>query len=114
MINLDPLSIAITIFYVTILYIFLSRFFFGPISKILDERKQLTVGRLESAQQKLAEVDRKTAEYEQTIRAAKAEAYRKQEVSREEALAARSALISKTKAEADKTVQEARARFLQE
>src|SRR5436305_1630535 len=105
MINLDPFSILVTVLYVAILYLFMNALFFGPILRILHDRRALIAGRLEEAQKRMIEVDKKTAEYEQAIRAARAEGYRKQELSREEALAARSALIAKAKAAAEQSLQ---------
>ena len=108
MINLDPFSILITVLYVSILYLFMGRFFFSPILRILHDRRALIAGRLEEAQQRMIRVDEKAAEYEQAIRAARAEGYRRQEASRESALASRAALIVSAKTDAEKVVTVAR------
>jgi F-type H+-transporting ATPase subunit b len=107
MINVDA-SLLVTIVYVIILYIFLSRFFFGPISRILEKRHELIEGRLENARKRLEMVEKRTAEYEQSLRAARGEAYKRQEQEREIALSRKSDLISEAKKQADKTVEEGR------
>jgi F-type H+-transporting ATPase subunit b len=114
MINLDPFSIFVTVLYIGILYLFLNQFFFGPILRILHDRRALIAGRLEEAQKRMIQVDKKTAEYEQAIRVARAEGYRKQEVSREEALAARAALVAKAKSDAEASVQAAKSKLQQQ
>src|SRR5689334_6562986 len=111
MINLDPLSIFITVLYVTILYVFLNKVFFKPILAVLRERRNLIAGRLESAQRKISEADAKAAGYEQAIRAARAETYRRQEASREEAMGARAAIVAKTRSETESTIRAAKAKL---
>ncbi len=111
MIDLDPFSILVTILYVGVLYVFLSKFFFGPVTKILQERRAAIEGRLERAQSRIAEVEKKTAEYEAAIREARSEAYRYQETLREGALDERARLLAETREEAEKLIDEARTRL---
>ena len=99
----------ITVLYVIVLYIFLSRLFFGPIHHILEKRHELIEGRLEDARKRLELVEARTSEYEQALRAARTEAYRRQEVERETTLARKAELVSEAKKQADKTVQEGKA-----
>lgn len=110
MINLD-FSLAVTVLYVIILYLFLSRVFFGPINQILKQRRDLIEGRLEEARKRMEHVEQKTSEYEQVLRNARTEAYREQEVLRERALAEKANLITKAKNEAEKAVAEGRVRL---
>jgi len=110
MIKLDY-SLFVTIFYVVVLYVFMSKFLFKPILHVLHERRRLIEGRLEAAQQSVADADRKSLEYENALKAARAESFRAQEKQREKALADRAELLTRTKLEADKTVQEARVRL---
>jgi len=58
MIKLDY-TLVVTILYIVVLYAFMSRLFFKPIARVLKERRQLTEGRLQAAQQSVAEADRK-------------------------------------------------------
>ena len=98
----------ITVLYVIILYIFLSRLFFGPIHRILEQRHELIEGRLDDARKRLVLVEARTSEYEQALRTARTEAYRRQEAERETALARKAKLVSEAKKQADRTVEEGR------
>jgi len=113
MIKLDY-SLFVTIFYVVILYAFMSHFLFKPILHVLHERRRLIEGRLQAAQQSVADADTKAAEYENALKAARSETFKRQESLREQALAERTELLTRTKVESDKTVQEARTRLLAE
>ena len=62
----------ITVLYVIILYICLSRLFFGPIHHILQKRHELIEGRLEEARKRLELVEARTSEYEHALRTARA------------------------------------------
>ena len=110
MLNID-FSVAVTVLYLIILYLVLSRFLFGPINEILKKRHELIEGRLEDARKRLEGAELQTAQYEQAIRNARSEAYRQQEVQRERALAEKTDLIAKAKSEADKALEEGRARL---
>jgi F-type H+-transporting ATPase subunit b len=113
MIKLDY-TLFVTIFYVVVLYVFMAHFFFKPIVRVLHERRRLIEGRIQAAQQSVAEADRKAGEYENALKAARAEIFRRQESQREQVLAERTELLGRTKTETDKTVQEARVRLLSE
>jgi F-type H+-transporting ATPase subunit b len=113
MINLDY-TLFVTIFYVVVLYAFMTHFFFKPIVRVLHERRRLIEGRLQAAQQSVADADRKAGEYENALKAARAETFRRQESQREQVLAERTELLVRTKTETDKTIQEARVRLLSE
>jgi len=99
----------ITVFYLIILYICLSRLFFGPILHILEKRHELIEGRLEDARKRVELVEARTAEYEQALRAARSEAYRRQETERETALARKAELVAQAKKQADKTTEQGKA-----
>ena len=109
MIDLDFYSILVTIVYVGILYLFLSRFFFGPVTRILEERRRAIQGGLEEARRRIEEVERKTAEYETALRTARAEAYRQQEIIRDEVLGERARLLADARREAEAIIEQARA-----
>jgi len=110
MIELDR-SVVVTIVYVLILYVFLSRFFFGPITTILAERRQAIEGSLQKAQRRVEEVENKTLEYEAAIRNARADGYRHQEKILAEALEERAQLLAQAKRETEKAGQDARVRL---
>src|SRR5438874_2354360 len=105
MINIDP-SLLVTVLYVIILYIFLNYFFFGPVSSTLAKRRELIDGRLEDARKRMELVEQRSSEYEQALKVARTEAYRKQEQERELALAEKTNLISEARKQADKTLTE--------
>jgi len=107
MLNVDY-SMLVTVLYVIILYVFLSRFFFRPIVEILHKRQDLIEGRLEESRRRLEVVEQRTTEYEQAMRGARSEAYRRQELQREKAIAEKAGLVSKAKAEAETAVREGR------
>ena|SRR5580765_2668348 len=111
MIKLDY-TLFVTIFYVVVLYVFMTHFFFKPIVHVLHERRRLIEGRIQASQESVAEADRKAGEYENALKAARSETFRRQESQREQALAEKTELLSRTKTETDKTVQEARVRLL--
>jgi len=113
MIKLDY-TLFVTIFYVVVLYVFMTHFFFKPIVRVLHERRRLIEGRIQAAQLSVAEADRKAGEYENALKAARAETFRRQESQREQVLAERTELLGRTKTETDKTVQEARVRLMSE
>src|SRR5205809_295217 len=113
MIKLDY-TLFVTIFYVVVLYLFMTQFFFRPIVRVLHERRRLIEGRIQAAQQSVSDADRKTGEYENALKTARAETFRRQESQREQALNERTELLIRTKTETDKTVQEARVRLLSE
>ena len=113
MLNVD-LSMLVTVLYVIILYFFLSRFFFGPLVQILNRRRELIEGRLEESRKRLEVVEKRTAEYESAMRAARSEVYRQQEIQRDKALSEKAELVAKAKAEAESAVQAGRARLTAE
>jgi len=113
MIKLDY-TLVVTILYIVVLYAFMSRLFFKPIARVLKERRQLIEGRLQAAQQSVAEADRKAHEYEQELKAARTETFRLQEAQRDKALAEKTELLNRAKADSDKTIQQTRTRLLSE
>lgn len=113
MINLD-LSLAVTIFYVILLCFFMSRFFFKPITRILEWRRELIEGRLEEARRRLEQAELKASEYEQALRQARSDEYHRQQLRRDEALAERTELIASARADAEKAVEAGRARIAEE
>ena len=113
MLNVD-LSMLVTVLYVIILYLFLSRFFFGPVVQILNKRRQLIEGRLEESRKRIEVVEKRTEEYEQAMRTARADAYRQQEIERDKALSEKAELVAKAKREAETAVQDGRARLRSE
>ncbi len=107
MISLD-FSILVTILYVAILYVFLSRFFFGPLNKILVARWASIQGRLEESERRIQDIESKTAEYESALREARSEAYQHQESIRDAALEEKAELLADARRETETMIEEAR------
>lgn len=110
MINLD-LSVFVTIVYLIVLYFFLLRVFFRPILKVIEERRRLIVGRAAEAQDRLLAAERRAADYEASLNAARTEAYREQDLIRQSTLQQRDDLISKARIASESEITEARKRI---
>jgi F-type H+-transporting ATPase subunit b len=104
-------STVVTIIYIIIVYVFMSRLFFRPITRVLHERRHLIEGRMVAAQQAVSDADRKTGEYEQAIKSARGETFRRQETQREKAISDRTELLNRAKQDAEKNVLEAKGRL---
>lgn len=68
-----------TFFIVLALHFYLKYVFFKPMQRVLDERYRATEGAKEQARLSLERASAKAAEYEEAIRAARAEAYHAEE-----------------------------------
>jgi F-type H+-transporting ATPase subunit b len=73
-----------TFLLVTVLYVYLSRVYFKPMARVLEERYQATEGARKLAEASFARATEKTAEYEAALRNARAEIYREQEEFRQQ------------------------------
>jgi F-type H+-transporting ATPase subunit b len=93
-----------TIIILVILHLFLKAALFGPIQKTLDQRSQLTDGARRSAQESLANAERKTREYEERLREAKAAVYKEQEETRRKWLEDQLTQVARAKADAEARV----------
>ena len=93
-----------TIIILVILHLFLKAVLFGPIQKTLDERDKLTHGARKSAEDSLANAERKTQEYELRLRDAKAVVYKEQEETRRKWLEDQSAQVARAKADSEARV----------
>lgn len=111
MIDLDPFSILVTVFYVGALYLFLTKFFFGPVERAMEARRSAIEGRLVEARKRIEEIEEKTSKYEAAIREARTLVRSQQENSREDAAEERARLISAAKEEAEALIGEATAKL---
>jgi F-type H+-transporting ATPase subunit b len=68
-----------TFFLVLLLHFYLKYIFFKPLQRVLDERYAATEGAKKQAEESLQMAAAKTAEYEEAMRAARAEVYQEQE-----------------------------------
>jgi F-type H+-transporting ATPase subunit b len=86
----------------------LNRILFRPIGRVLDERQTLTVGAANEARAASRRYEAKLAEYEATIRQARAESYRRSEQERAAALDERRRLIEEAKRLANEEIAKAK------
>jgi F0F1-type ATP synthase membrane subunit b/b' len=64
-----------TVIFVFVLYVILSRSFFGPLTAVLKKREEETEGAMERAQQQAAAAAEKARQYEAAFQAARQETY---------------------------------------
>ncbi|MEK6410834.1 MAG: ATP synthase F0 subunit B [Acidobacteriota bacterium] len=86
----------------------LNRILFRPIGRVLDERQSLTEGAANEARAAKRSYEARLAEYEATIRQARAESYRQSEQERAVALDERRRLIEEAKQVANEEIGRAR------
>ncbi len=108
----------ITIFIVFGLFIIfaliLNQILFKPIGKVLDERESLTEGAAAEARAAARQYQSRLANYEETIRQARAESYRKIEEQRKAALDERQKLIEAARGQADAEIAKGREQIAKE
>ena len=93
-----------TFLLVWLLYLYTVQVFFRPLQKTLQKRHAAT-GRLrEMAAENIALAERKTAEYQEALRAARAEVYRQQEQERQRALERKAELLRQARQQAEEIV----------
>ena len=105
-IHIYELLAAAAIFLVTL--IGLNRILFGPFTRIIKERQNLTVGRIEEADRLLARAEQLSRDYETRIQNEKFENYRRQEERRNEALALQTAALAETRKRAEQMIVQGR------
>jgi len=68
-----------TVIFVFVLYVILSRFFFGPLTAVLKKREEETTGAMARAREQTAAAEEKARQYEAAFQAARQETYRLRE-----------------------------------
>jgi F-type H+-transporting ATPase subunit b len=99
---------------VFLLYLYLSRMFFRPLEEVLQKRYAATEGARKLADESLAKVAAKTAEYEAAIRAARGEVYNELGQLRRQLQTDHAAAIEKARHEAEAQISAAKAELQQE
>jgi F-type H+-transporting ATPase subunit b len=98
----QPNITIVIVFGLFIIFAFiLNQILFKPIGKVLDERESLTEGAAAEARAASRQYQARLANYEETIRQARAESYRKIEEQRKAALDERQKLIEAARGQAD-------------
>lgn len=106
---ISPDGSLVLVFILFILFVFvMNRILFRPIGRVLDERQTLTEGSANEARAARRRYEARLAEYEATIRQARAESYRRAELERTAALEERRRLIDEAKEKARAEIERAK------
>ena len=97
-----------TVVLLLFLYFYLKLMLFGPLTRILKQREELTAGTRHAAQKSLKLAERKVSEYEAKMREARAEVYRQQEETRKQWLADQTSQVDSARERTGQTVQQAK------
>ena len=102
------LSLVLVLVLFLIFVFILNKLLFKPISHVLDERHNLTVGATDEARAAARIYEARLADYETRIRQARAESYRQAELQRAAALERRRQLVEEVKQQAARQIEEAK------
>ena len=97
-----------TFLLVWLLHFYTTRVFFRPLQETLKKRREATSGLREAAEAKLAAAEQRGTQYEEALRAARAELYRRQEQERLKALEQRTEALLQARRRAEQMVGEAK------
>src|SRR5947209_660587 len=97
-----------TVCLLVLLHFYFKAMLFGPLDKVLKQRENLTEGARRTAEQSLAEAERKEREYQDKLRDARAEVYRAQEETRRRWLEDQGTQVAQAREQAEATVRAAR------
>jgi len=101
-------SLVVVLVLFIILVFSLNRLLFRPIGRVLDERQTFTEGATNEARAARRMYDARLADYEATIRHARAESYKRAEQERATALEARRKVIDEAKTQAHEQINQAK------
>lgn len=104
----DASLVFVLILFVIFVFV-MNRILFRPIGRVLDERETLIEGSANEARAARRRYEAKLADYEATIRQARAESYRRLEQERAAALEERRKVIEAAKQQAHEQIAQARA-----
>ena len=90
-----------TVVLVFLLFIILDRILFRPLTGVMKQREELTVGALARAREQAATAETKTKEYEAAFQTARQEIYRQRETDRHTNLEQRDATLRKAREQAE-------------
>jgi F-type H+-transporting ATPase subunit b len=103
-----------TVIFVFLLLFILDWLFFRPLTRILKEREDVTVGALARAREQARTASDKAREYEEAFQAARQDVYRQREAERKAALREREATLGQARWEAERLGREGQAALRQE
>lgn len=98
---LPDLSVFWVIFFVLLLTVILDRLLFKPILRVIKQREDAIRSARELAERSATEARAAAAEFEQKTSAARADIYRQMDEMRRAALAERTEILNRTRAEAE-------------
>jgi F-type H+-transporting ATPase subunit b len=91
-----------------VLLFYFKAMLFGPLDRILEQRRELTEGARQAAERSLATADQKSREFEAKLREARAQIYKEQEEIRRKWLEDQSAQVAQARAKMEASVKDAR------
>ncbi|MGH9784742.1 MAG: ATP synthase F0 subunit B [Terriglobia bacterium] len=103
-----------TFLLVWLLYWYVTRVFFRPLQETLQKRHQATEGLRAAAETNIAAAENKAAQYEESLRAARAELYQQQEQERQKAIEQRAEITRRARRQAEEMIAQARREFEQD
>ena len=103
-----------TFFILLFLHYYLKIMFFKPLERVLAERKAATAGLKKLADESIRNAERKAAQYEEAIRAARGTLYKEQEERRSVWRREQAAALASMREQADSLVLEAKKRLSSE
>src|SRR5208337_1764745 len=98
-----------TVIFVFVLYVILSRFFFGPLTAVLKKREEETQGAMSRAHEQAAAAEEKARQYEAAFQAARQETYRHREAVGRSILEDREATLKRVHQQSQTLVSQAQA-----
>ncbi|OFV99430.1 MAG: hypothetical protein A3H28_03255 [Acidobacteria bacterium RIFCSPLOWO2_02_FULL_61_28] len=103
-----------TFLLVWFLYLYITRVFYRPLQETLRKRYEATGGLRVIAEGNLALTEQKTAQYEASLRAARADLYQQQEQERQKTLEQRAEILRQARRQAEETVARAKQEIQQD
>jgi F0F1-type ATP synthase membrane subunit b/b' len=103
-----------TVILVFLLFVILDRIFFRPLTAVLKQREDLTVGALARAREQATIAETKARQYEEVFQAARQEVYRQREADRRAHLAQRDAALLMGHEQAEGLIRDARVALAEE
>jgi len=97
-----------TLLLLILVHFYLKWMFFGPLKKVLEERRAATEGARQAADQALARASAKTGEIEAALRKARDEVYQEQEQARKKAVDEQAGRVEEARQKAHALVRQAR------
>ena len=97
-----------TLLLLIVVHLYLKWMFFGPLKKVLDQRRAATEGARQAADQALAKASAKAAEIELALRKAREEIYQEQEQARKKAVDEQASRVEAVRQQAHAQVRQAR------